>query len=479
LRDKETSINQSPAVRFLAIAVLLTELFIAAFGINTYRVHRKSESVRTRDLRVIELRGRILQWDEVLTMSARMAAVTGNLEWEKRYRDFEPKLDAAIKETIRLAPGAYSDQAAKQTDEANLKLVELEHQAFEKVRAGLPEEARAILFSPEYEQYKKVYTEGMDRFAERLKQVLHETAKREARKAFIYLTLMLGVAVLLFLGWILILRAIQTWEPQLIETNRQLRQKTQELNELNKTLDQRIKERTEELAFSQTALAQSEKMAAIGQLASGIAHEINNPLGVILGFSQNVAKKISEGDPLELPIKSIEREAVRCKNLVQDLLLFARVEKPEKEQTDLKAAIETALSLVLTQSRVSEVELVKELSDVPLIRANPIQIQQVILNLSNNAMDAMPKGGKLTVRLRTAKNEGKEGIEIQVQDTGQGIPAEIRSKVFNPFFTTKDVGKGTGLGLSLVYEIVGKHHGKIGLDSETGKGTVFTIFLPL
>ncbi|MBI3307680.1 MAG: PAS domain S-box protein [Candidatus Omnitrophica bacterium] len=224
---------------------------------------------------------------------------------------------------------------------------------------------------------------------------------------------------------------------------------------------------------------QSEKMAAIGQLAGGVAHEINNPLGIILGFSQNIVKRVKPGDPFELPLKSIEREAVRCKNLVQDLLTFSRIGKVEKESIDLKEAIEGALSLVLAQSKIKNVELIKEFTEVPRVIANKNQIQQVIINLSNNAMDAMPKGGKLIIRLKKTKMEQQDGVEIQVADTGQGIPPEIRSKIFNPFFTTKDIGKGTGLGLSLVYEIVEKHQGVIRFDSEVGKGTVFQLFLPL
>ncbi len=226
-------------------------------------------------------------------------------------------------------------------------------------------------------------------------------------------------------------------------------------------------------------LIQSQKMAAIGQLAGGVAHEINNPLGVILGFAQNLVKHIKPGDSHELSLRSIEREAIRCKNLVRDLLTFSRVSEIKKESMDLKEAVDGALSLVCAHSKIKDVELVQEIAEVPKIFGNKNQIQQVIVNLSNNAIDAMPKGGKLTIRVRKTKREDQEGVEIQVQDTGEGIPVDIRSKIFNPFFTTKEVGKGTGLGLSLVYETVEKHNGNIFLDSEVGKGTIFYVFLPV
>jgi signal transduction histidine kinase len=461
------------------LAVILTEFFIIGFGIHTYYAYRESLAARKHDLRVTELRGLIMQLDEVLTMSARMAAATGNLEWEKRYGTFEPQLDAAIKEAIQLSPASYIGQAAKQTDEANLKLIELERRSFNEVRAGRKEIAQQILFSEEYEQNKKIYAKGMSQFAGQLKESLDETARRESERYKIYFLITLAVAPGLFIGWLAILSAIRSREKELLETNQKLHQKTAELKEWNLTLDEKVRQKTAELEAAQHRLLQSEKMSAIGQLAGGVAHEINNPLGVILGFAQNLAKRVKPGDAYELPLKSIEREAVRCKNLVQDLLTFSRVGKGEKEGINLKETIEGALSLVLAQSKVKKIDLVKELSDIPPIMANRTQIQQVIIHLCNNAVDAMPQGGKLFVRLSKTKTEKPEAAEIQVQDTGAGIPAEIQSNIFNPFFTTKNIGRGTGLGLSLVYEIVDKHSGKISFESEIGKGTIFHVFLPI
>ena len=248
-----------------------------------------------------------------------------------------------------------------------------------------------------------------------------------------------------------------------------------ELEAANRKLEHEIKERKR----LEDQLIQSEKMAAVGQLAGGIAHEVNNPLGVILGFAQGVVAHLKPNDPIEMPLKSIEREAVRCKELVQNLLTFSRVSKAEKASMDLKEAIDGAFSLVLAQSKVKNVEVVKAFSDIPRIVANKNQIQQILVNLSNNAIDAMPNGGKLTIRIKKTDRKERDGVEIQVQDTGRGIPPEIRSKIFNPFFTTKEIGKGTGLGLSLVYEMIQKHDGCITVESEVGKGTTFHVFLPL
>lgn len=225
---------------------------------------------------------------------------------------------------------------------------------------------------------------------------------------------------------------------------------------------------------------QSEKMAAVGQLASGVAHEINNPLGVILGFAQTAAKHVSPGNLLEMPLRSIEREALRCKDLVQNLLAFSRAGKTEQEPCNLNEVVETALSLVAAQTKVKKVELVKKLHPcLPTVFANKTQLQQVVINLSNNAVDAMPNGGRLTILTQWTVWDDKEAVEIQVQDTGAGIPKEIQPRIFEPFFTTKETSKGTGLGLALAYEIVEKHGGYMTVDSEPGKGSIFRVCLPV
>ncbi|MFA7007351.1 MAG: ATP-binding protein [Elusimicrobiales bacterium] len=231
----------------------------------------------------------------------------------------------------------------------------------------------------------------------------------------------------------------------------------------------------------EAAMIQSEKMSAIGQLAAGVAHEINNPLGIILGFAQSAARGVKEGERLAMPLKTIEREAIRCKDLVQNLLVFSRSSKQSAPVTelDLNTAVEGALSMITAQTKTCNVELSRQLaSGLPKIFFSAVQVQQIVINLANNSIDAMPKGGTLTVG--TALSGLRPGcVELRVRDTGEGIPKERREKIFEPFFTTKEVGKGTGLGLSLVYEIVHNHGGVIELESEEGKGSCFTILLPI
>ncbi|HBB68000.1 MAG: hypothetical protein A2X28_07360 [Elusimicrobia bacterium GWA2_56_46] len=247
----------------------------------------------------------------------------------------------------------------------------------------------------------------------------------------------------------------------------------------NKLLES-IQDSQAKLKESQERLVCAEKMSAVGQLAAGVAHEINNPLGIILGFAQSGVKQIkNENDPLKLPLKTIEREAVRCRDLVQNLLIFSRTSKTEvMEKLDLNAAAEGALYLIAVQTKTRGVKLVKELgAGLPHIHANKTQLQQIIINLANNAIDAMSEGGTLTIRTSLSGSRPTH-VEIQVRDTGSGIPKEVQKKIFEPFFTTKEPGKGTGLGLSLVYELAHKHDGAIEFKSEEGKGTEFTVFLP-
>jgi signal transduction histidine kinase len=227
------------------------------------------------------------------------------------------------------------------------------------------------------------------------------------------------------------------------------------------------------------AAVESAKLSAMGRLAGGVAHEINNPLGIILGFAQALKEQWSAEESIRYPLAFIEKEVLRCKALVQNLLIYTRKSKPEeREALDLSRVTEEALTLVMAQGRVKDVELVRNLkSDVP-VWGNKNQIQQIVLNLCNNAMDAMAGGGTLTVTTERIALGDRPGGLLAVADTGTGVPEAIRSKIFEPFFTTKEVGRGTGLGLALVHEIVQNHSGEIALTSVEGAGTTFFVRIP-
>lgn len=229
-----------------------------------------------------------------------------------------------------------------------------------------------------------------------------------------------------------------------------------------------------DLAGREERLRRTEKLSALGRLAAGIAHEINNPLGSILGFAQAAAARLAPSDPLAPPLRAIEEEAVRCRNIVRSLLTFSRQDAGAVEVFDLARAVEDTVSMIEAQARVQGVTMRRELAPGLSAAGDRGQIQQVIMNLCSNAIDAMPEGGRVTIRSGATKG----GVYLEVQDEGSGVPVEIRARIFDPFFTTKEVGKGTGLGLSLVHEIVLRHRGTVDAAFPSGGGSAFRVTLP-
>ncbi len=255
------------------------------------------------------------------------------------------------------------------------------------------------------------------------------------------------------------------------------------LEESHQTLERKVEERTRELKASQEAMVQQEKMVGVGQLAAGIAHEMNTPLGTIIGYAQMLREDLSaqEGTASSLAdVEEIIGQAGRCRDLVKNLLNFSRRSEAGgdgKVNTGINDVIRKLLSLVQHDFELKGVRLHLNLaSRIPRIRANENEIAQVVLNLANNAADSMPNGGDLFVS--TVFDEALDQIRLEVRDTGYGIKESDRNRVFEPFFTTKEVGKGTGLGLSICYKIVENHLGRIEFDSVTGKGTTFRVHLP-
>lgn len=697
-------------VHVLSIFLFVCAVIFILLAWNDWKLKNRIEHSHEISMTLFTNMKSILHLDEVLTMSARMYAATGDSAYEKRYKEFEPALDKLIKETLNLYPSPSAKDKIKKTDTANLRLVEMEYQSFSLVEKGKRPEALRLLSSEEYVKQKNIYAQGIQ---EAFRELIFENNKHAEREWFCYL-FFLGEGIfgfiLISLAWIFSILTTRQWmderkiaedailmkttlleaqsetsidgilavdddgktiffnqhfremwniPPEVLETQDDEKMVQHVLSQLKdpvgfvervkylyahkdkkshdeipfkdgKTFERyssslidrngyyhgRIwyfrdvterkkmeneliesKERfrnlieatsdfvwevdenalytyaspkirdilgyepdeilgktpfsfmppeeaqrvagifgpivSQQKSFStlenanlhknghrviletsgvpifdkngqfkgyrgidrdishrkaeerekeglRKKLLQSEKMSALGQLASGVAHEINNPLTVIFGFAQGALNKIGTNDFFYLPFKSIERESQRCRNLVQDLLTFSRINESEKALCDINTVIDGALSLISSDTKFKMIELVKDLPEhLPKIIINPNKIQQVVINLCNNAIDAMPKGGTLTVRTKLSEKKGQKYLEIEIQDSGEGIPKEIRHKIFEPFFTTKEVGKGTGLGLSLAYEIIEQHQGMIEFKSEVGKGTIFHAFLPI
>ncbi|NJD91541.1 MAG: HAMP domain-containing protein [Geobacter sp.] len=245
-----------------------------------------------------------------------------------------------------------------------------------------------------------------------------------------------------------------------------------ELGELGASFN-RMTEIIQRNRTMEATLAQQGKMASLGVLSSGVAHEINNPLGVILGYAAYLEGKMSEDDPGYKYIHEIKRESKRCKKIVQDLLNYARTPKPKRVATDINALLEQIVDFAANHTDMHGVKVVMELDrSLATLLLDGDQMRQVAINLILNAGSAMGQGGVLTVT--TARKEGMAVISFR--DNGSGIPAEDLDKIFEPFFTTKE--KGTGLGLAITKQIIEQHQGKISVESQIGEGTNITVWLP-
>ena len=232
----------------------------------------------------------------------------------------------------------------------------------------------------------------------------------------------------------------------------------------------------EKLNQTQKELLQKEKLASMGQLAAGVAHEINNPLGTILLFSDMMYKETVTNDPRRDDLKMIINETTRCKSIVADLLNFARQQEISIQEIDIHDLLKTVISRVKMQPIYKKVDFDCHFyQEIPVMQVDPDQLQQVFRNLLNNAAESMHGEGTITIKTYPA---GDLWVNVSVSDTGVGIPEEHLDQLFTPFFTTKAPGKGTGLGLSISYGIVKMHHGNISVQSQMGRGTTFTVTLP-
>lgn len=268
-------------------------------------------------------------------------------------------------------------------------------------------------------------------------------------------------------------------------------QKTQRELELhNQNLEQMVRERTQKLEEAQQQVLQSEKMAAVGQLAAGVAHELNNPLGGILGYAQFALEKVQKGSLGETEIgafsrylSDIELQARRCKMIVKNLLKFSRSSsKEEFGLVDVNASLEEVFLFTSHQLGMKDIVLNRQLQpDLPHIVGNANSLQQVFTNIIINSMQSMSEGGELVVRTSLEQPVGEFGgaVAIVFKDSGSGIPKENLGKIFEPFFTTKQVGEGTGLGLAVSYGIIRDHGGDIKAESTLGVGSTFTVVLPI
>jgi two-component system NtrC family sensor kinase len=264
----------------------------------------------------------------------------------------------------------------------------------------------------------------------------------------------------------------------------QLRAANEEIVTWAKTLEDRVEQKSKELNRAHDHMLHVEKMASIGKMAAVVAHEVNNPLSGILTYAKLIRKWVGSGqaehEKREEAMQCLEliaAESRRCGELVKNLLTLSRTAPMNVQSTDLHRVIDRCLLLVRHQLELGGIELqLKIAEDLPLVPCDPAQIEQVLLALIMNAIDAMPRGGNLWLETRQSDDETE--IEIQVRDDGAGIASDVLPHIFEPFLTTKESGRGVGLGLAISRGIVERHNGRIEVQSELGRGTAFTVTLP-
>jgi len=257
------------------------------------------------------------------------------------------------------------------------------------------------------------------------------------------------------------------------------------VEEWSATLERRVAEKAAELEAAHHEMLMVEKMASLGKLSAIVAHEINNPLAGIGTYARLLRKRLEKGGTPAKPeddtgeiLKMIEEEAGRCGKIVKNLLLFSRTPAACLTDTELPEVLERCVLLIRHQADLQEVVIEERIDPtLPRIQCDASQIQQVMLVLLMNAVEAMPTGGTLSIEARPVP--GGEAAEVVIRDTGCGIPLKNLSRIFEPFFSTKEQVRGCGLGLAVAYGIVNRHHGTIHAQSKPGRGTAMTVRLPL
>ncbi len=261
--------------------------------------------------------------------------------------------------------------------------------------------------------------------------------------------------------------------------NAELKKAKNELMHWGSTLEKKVQEKTDAIHRAQQQLVHSEKLASLGRMAAGVAHEINSPLTGIVTFGHLLLKKFPKGSEEYEDVEVIIDQANRCSNIIKGLLGFARANAADKAPTNINDVLGSSLNIVRNKADFFNISLVTDFDpSLARVKADAPQLQQVFLNMIVNAADACEGKGTITITTKNVKENDHDLVEVEFRDTGYGIKDEDLEKIFEPFFTTKPVGKGTGLGLAVTHGIIQEHGGKITINTKVGEGTSFFIKLP-
>ena len=468
-----TGTNGLPTTpRKIVLPLVLTAAILAVLSYLAWNLYTDFKSVERQHHRIIELKGIITHYDEVLTMSARMAAATGNLRWESRYRRFEPQLDLAIREALTLAPEGFVGESFAQTDAANIKLAAMENKAFDLVRHEDLKTAEKVLYSPEYQEQKHLYSEGMAQGATALEEfVEHKTVRyhRVLLAAFIFVAFIISLAIF---AWFAALRMRKDIAKR--------KQVEHELERLNERLEVSV-EKANRLAHEST-LADLAK----SQFLANMSHEIRTPMNAIIGFSEVLSEESLTDEQLH-HVKIIRESARHLLQLMNDILDFSKIEtgKLDIEITDCSLPHVLAVIESLMRPAAKEKGLAFEVlqcDELPAqVRTDPLRLRQCLVNLISNAIK-FTEEGHVYVNVSVQNKIDGPFICFDIEDTGIGIAPDKEDLIFEEF-TQADAGttrrySGTGLGLPITKKLASLLGGQLTVTSEVGKGSVFSLTIP-
>jgi signal transduction histidine kinase len=457
-----------PIKRWLLLGLVVTAGLIAA----AWSSYSSTKTIAKRESWMVERQGKVAHLDEALTMSAMMAASTGDLAWEARYREFEPELDRAIRDLMAKAPDAVIAASSKDLDAANRALVALEGRAFELVRAGDAKSASAIMFGAEYRGHKQRYAAELKKIMTAMDAAMASEMDAHVRDAALKVLVSALCLVLALVAWGRAVSKLRARERGLAEALVRSERDHAELAEAHQQLEKLHRE-----------LIAREKLSSLGLLAAGVAHEINNPMAFVTMNVQTLAEDMQALPSLPEELRIYVDELLpttidgiqRVNTIVRDLQQFARGDIDAAGDFDLNTEIAAAARISNNQLK-GRARLDLSLGDLPPVHGKARQMTQVMVNLIVNAAHAI--GDRPDGSIRVTSMTAADRAVIEVRDNGCGMSREVIERVFQPFFTTKGIGKGTGLGLSVVYGIIRDHGGSISVDSEVGVGSCFRIELP-
>ncbi len=446
-------------------SIAITLFLIMLLGWNLFFSFNVLNSLKNRELAVERSSWKLLLYAETMKMTTRVSTLSGSLEWKKTYNNTKLRMEELLKDIPLLINSEAISGKTGQIRSYLENIGGIETRAYELVSRGDKKEALRLLAGWEYTKNQLNFESAVKDLVGLIQDRLESKISfQKTRSSVIVLIAAACLAALIFLWSV----TIRSWRVQ-----------------------EKNKKRAEaDLEKSQEQFRQVQKLESIGRLAGGVAHDLNNMLSPVLGYSEMLLEDNHGDDHQAKALKEIRNASTRARDLVQQLLAFSRKQVLEFAPVDLNFLLKEFESLMRRTIRENIAIHMDLAGRLPLVKAEAGQLEQVVMNLVINAQDAMPEGGELFIETGLAELNEKyaarhkvvspgEYVMLTVADTGCGMDEETRENIFEPFYTTKEVGRGTGLGLSTVYGIVKQHGGNVWAYSEPGMGSTFKVYLPV